>query len=408
MKFLIALVLIALPALVFSQSHFGIWTKGDTTGFTRRYALSSSVVGGKIYVFGGNEDGKVDGHTYQSNRLEVYDPIANHWETPTTTGTFKPRQYLATAAVKDKIYVIGGANGGDLSLVQIYDPANRSWTNAKSNMPTPRSALTVSVIGDKIYAIGGANGVGVGILNTLEVYDPIADKWSTPTTAGRFPAMIKMTSCAIGNKIYVFGGYDGFTDLDSVYIFDASSNTWSSPPVSGSFTARDELTCSYANGKIYVFGGSVFGTPVNTVDVFDPATNSWDSVTTKDTLTTRYALTSASVNGKIYVLGGTDGIEPMNANQIFTPSLSKVESEPTVDAILLFPNPTTGVTTIQTSGAEISDLVISNSAGVVAARYTPKFSSSYHLDLSDYPAGAYFIKINYSGKIITKIILKIN
>src|SRR4051812_16901990 len=81
-----------------------------------------------------------------------------------------------------------------------------TWSAAASEGFTPRADLTSCVVNGKIYAIGGWDSIGV--LNTLEVYDPSTNTWSTPQTTGTFTARAYLSSCVVGDKIYVIGGND--------------------------------------------------------------------------------------------------------------------------------------------------------------------------------------------------------
>ena len=65
------------------------------------------------------------------------------------------RVALSTCVVGGKIYAIGGWNRNiALSTVEQYDPASNTWIR-KKNMPTSRYALSTSTLNGKIYAIGG-------------------------------------------------------------------------------------------------------------------------------------------------------------------------------------------------------------------------------------------------------------
>jgi N-acetylneuraminic acid mutarotase len=57
----------------------------------------------------------------QKDVLQQYDPDTDAWtlKAPMPTGRFR----LAAAAVKDKIYAIGGYDGGPINRVEEYDPA---------------------------------------------------------------------------------------------------------------------------------------------------------------------------------------------------------------------------------------------------------------------------------------------
>jgi N-acetylneuraminic acid mutarotase len=45
------------------------------------------------------------------------------------------------------------------------------------DMPTPRWSLSTVVVNRRIYVLGGIGEKG-DFLATMEVYDPIADKWT--------------------------------------------------------------------------------------------------------------------------------------------------------------------------------------------------------------------------------------
>ena len=72
------------------------------------------------------------------NSVCVYDPQADAWTQLASMGT--ARQAHASAAVGGKLYVFGGHNSGRLSTAEVYDPASDSWapvtslTSARGNI----------------------------------------------------------------------------------------------------------------------------------------------------------------------------------------------------------------------------------------------------------------------------------
>lgn len=60
-------------------------------------------------------------------------------------------------------------------------------------------------------------------LNPLR-YDPKSDSWSTvaPLSVPRDAVAV----CPLGDKLYVVGGYDGHTYLNTVESYDAQRNEW--------------------------------------------------------------------------------------------------------------------------------------------------------------------------------------
>ena len=66
-----------------------------------------------------------------------------------------------------------------------------------------------------------------------------------------------LTSSAVGNKIYVIGGYTS-NHYSTNECYNPSTNTWST--VKSIITGRSSLTSSVVDNKIYVIGGTTGGT----------------------------------------------------------------------------------------------------------------------------------------------------
>ena len=64
-------------------------------------------------------------------------------------------------------------------------------------------------------------------------------------------------AAATGGKIYVTGGQDQGSSLNSVCVYDPQANTWAQLASMG--TAREGHASAAVGGKLYVFGG---GAPV--------------------------------------------------------------------------------------------------------------------------------------------------
>ena len=75
------------------------------------------------------------------------------------------------------MYAVGGAGsdgGGNLNMVERYDPRSNRWTSLKP-MSVARHGLGTCVIDGQLYAVGGAGGGQ----NEVERYDPRTDTWTT-------------------------------------------------------------------------------------------------------------------------------------------------------------------------------------------------------------------------------------
>jgi N-acetylneuraminic acid mutarotase len=405
MKYSLFVILILVPASLFGQGVSGSWSTASSDGFTSRYGLTSSEIGGKIYVMGGHTG------SVPCNILEVYDPSSDSWSTPQTTGTFTRRYELTSSVVNGKIYVLGGSKPGAVNTVEIFDPSTNIWsTPTTTGNFTKRAWLTSSVFENMIYAFGGTAGSYSEALNTLEVFDPSSKTWSTPSTTGTFTPRCGSSSVVIDGKIYVFGGYT----LNAQYIvevFNPTTNEWSTPPISQSFPARMCSAASIVDGKVYIVGGEdESGNALNIFEVYDPADNSWTTpVISSGQFISRQGLTSQSVNGKIYAMGRADNTDPgiLNTNQVFTPATNSVEPGSMIlSSISLSPNPTTRIIAVQNVPSNMMNVIVVNILGETVMDLKNLHTPDFTLDLSKLVRGTYYIRFVSPNSVVSKMVVR--
>ncbi|MBI4278354.1 MAG: galactose oxidase, partial [Armatimonadetes bacterium] len=84
---------------------------------------------------------------------EEYDPAANAWRPRAPLPTH--RSGIAAEVLGGRIYVFGGeAPEGTFKENEEYDPAADRWT-ARAPLPTPRHGLAAVRLADRIHVIGG-------------------------------------------------------------------------------------------------------------------------------------------------------------------------------------------------------------------------------------------------------------
>ena len=285
---------------------------------TPRALLSTSVVNGKIYAIGGWDAGGWDGGQLLST-VEQYDPARNTWKKVKDLPT--PRRSHASSVVNGKIYVFGGkglvkrgARKGEatLSTLQVYDAVTNTWEK-KADMPTGRWALSTSVVDGKIYAIGGQTSA-FAITNLVEVYDPATDTWAR----GR-PLLEKrwaVSTCVVNGKMNVVGGANKIELVRLVEEYHPAFDMWRRKTnIPG---GRWGVSTSAANGKIYVIGGANADNQIiPTVDEYYPATDRWTPK--REMPTPRQFFGATVVNGKIYAIGGWDELKPHATVEVYTP-----------------------------------------------------------------------------------------
>lgn len=163
--------------------------------------------------------------------------------------------------------------GPSLTADSWYDNDTASWPIAK--MTTPRFGAGAAACGGKIYIVGGRGGPsGTAYLDTVEVFDPVANTCTVLTTMPepRYYCGVE----AYDGKLYVLKGYDGAFYNNDVLIYDIAGDSWSTGstdnPVMGSFYSALDTT----TGKIYTMPGDPdFNTTYGYVDEYDTSTDTW-------------------------------------------------------------------------------------------------------------------------------------
>jgi len=179
-----------------------------------------------------------------------------------------------------------------------------------------RTGMTIASAGSKILFAGGdVDGEGYAELARVDIYDVIAQTWSTAELS---VPRVNIAAATVGNKIFFAGGHtvgqnnwDLFSNVD---IYDASTNTWSTAHLS---ERRMDLAIGVVGNKVFFAGG--LGGPGNSppsnvskkVDIYDNSTNSWSTAMLSEG---RACLSAVTIGNRIYFAGGN------KANGIYTVS----------------------------------------------------------------------------------------
>ena len=143
-----------------------------------------------------------------------------------------------------------------------------------SRCPRPGHVM-VCAVGDDIYVIGGYVA-GVGISASVLKYSVSSNTWAE---AGNMPsARFSLSVCVLGTHIYCIGGYGGQRALSVVERYDTESGVWST--LAPMPTTREGAAAFVLEGKIYVSGGFVGGARgvTDVVECYDSVSGAWDMV----------------------------------------------------------------------------------------------------------------------------------
>jgi DNA-binding CsgD family transcriptional regulator/N-acetylneuraminic acid mutarotase len=274
---------------------------------TRRAHLTLSVVGERIFAIAGQTP---DGITAA---VEVYDPQDDIWTRRSDKPT--PVTHVSGAAIGTDVYVPGGcdANGTPTQAVEVYDTLTDAWREA-SSLPAPRCAYALAVLGERLYLFGGWDGQRY--VSTAYVYDSQADTWAeespmhgggygsreeprkglfrwlldtigrilrtlttaptpeSPTQAGRAFA----AAAALGDRIYVVGGYDGEQELTTCTIYDPATKMWEEcAPLA---VGRGGLGLVAIGGQLYAVGGGGWTSFLGFNERYNPSNDTWSVIET--------------------------------------------------------------------------------------------------------------------------------
>ncbi len=262
---------------------------------TPRWGVAVAVLGGKVYVMGGQaENGAV------LDVVERYDPDTDTWE---TLPRMDDERFNAAAVVfGGRIYVLGGRDkDGDVKDdVQVYDPATGLWSPA-AELEEKREGASATLLNGTIFVVGGSDE-NAQILNDVERLDTTSGLWSEEQNWELDVPRASHATVTLGGVAYTVGGFSTSGPRGPIQLYDGSGvetlGASLDPP-------RGGLAAAALGGEIYALGGrSATNQVIATVNVYDPGTDTWRTAASLNT--PREGLAAASVGGVLYVFGGRD------------------------------------------------------------------------------------------------------
>lgn len=224
------------------------------------------------------------------------------------------RSGQALAAFGLEVYLIGGeVESGVVNDVLVFDSRDRSWRQVTEKPMAVTGTMADELFGE-IYVPGGLQA-DKQPTDVVEVYSPTQDAWRR--TAPLPQPIAGALVVAEGGYLYVFGGWNGQTVLDTAYVYDPAADSWrplAAMPQPRTGAAGDALT-----GRIYVVGGSNGREDQQSCYTYIPANDTWD--TCPDLLQPRTGAGATVLLNKLYVIGGSSEVEPGSVHgELFDPN----------------------------------------------------------------------------------------
>lgn len=259
---------------------------------TARKGITGAVLDNRIWVLGGAKR-----ENNALNRVEVYNPAADSWDTRVPS-LLKARDNATAQVWQNSIYVFGGRNGHELIReVERYDPDSAKW-EIIGQIPTPRFGMASLVVDSTIWLIGGTGLNYNTFYNRVDIYYPNENRWEELPAKLNFARGDPMAA-VIEGEVYVFGGYF-YGPMANYERYDTTGAAWS--------VAGDMLYNCASSGfvqqdnKIFLIGGSGQSGMLRNVQIFQPEFMQWSEG--PQLHTPRRELLAANVAGKIYAIGG--------------------------------------------------------------------------------------------------------
>lgn len=382
MKLFFLLFLFVLKTSIITGQNTWI-QKADYGGCKRAFNFAF-VINDKAYVGGGSAYG-CGGSNHE---FYEYNPVTDFW----TQKTEIPLYYTCRTgfSIGQYGYVL------NYDTLLRYNPVLDSW-DLMSTPPFNYISECVSfVINEKAYIAFGYNNTEVW------EYNPIGDSWIE--MGNESPEIIlKSTAIVIQNKAYIISGADSGspqTLLNHVWEYNPTTDIWIQK-MDFPGNARQSAIGFSTNNKGY-FGTGYDDTHQYTNDFweYDSMTDTWISIG-NSLAPIRQAAVSFSINDKGYLTNGYVSVWSVEGYEdLWEFSTATSISETKVEALNIFPNPTTGKVSIQIEGLE--KVEIYNVAGRLI-----KTSNRSEFDLSQETKGVYFVKVITSqGAQTEKLVLE--
>lgn len=300
--------------LLFPMLSFAQWTSNATLSQSR-YHLRAATSGDKVIFAGGSTGGGFA----PSNKVDILNTSSNHWSNTTLPGG--GASLPGVVAAENKIYVAGGVNFNstiERVAIDIYDISDSTWS--LSQLSEPRFWVAAAAANGKVIFAGGGDITSLQTLNTIQsttvdLYDIEADTWSVAQLS---EARLGASALAIGDKIYIAGGFVSFSGLTfskRIDIYDTNTGLWTIDSLS---QARGEMAAFYSGGKAVFAGGYSEGdVSSDVVDILDVATGTWSI---EHLSKARGSISGGVVCDKIYFCGGAQ-----LSNNYITMSESRVD-----------------------------------------------------------------------------------
>ena len=257
----------------------GAWSYAAPMNQPRFAYAGGPLPDGQVLVAGGCIGDLCSGTT---DGVELYDPQLNLWAAGPSLAS--PRAYGSAAPLPGgDLLVAGGCDPlGCTGSVEIYDVQGKRW-RAAAPLAQPRGFhKAVALLDGRVLVTGGCADLAcTHVLDGAEVYDPLADRWSSAGTMSGPRASHSATLLADGDVLVVGGcsTVDCVPTLETVDRWSFARGVWA-PDAPIKVPRHDHVAARLADTTVVVAGGCAEPGPLKTSctatsEVYDPDLRRW-------------------------------------------------------------------------------------------------------------------------------------
>ncbi len=315
---LISLALLVKAAVL--QVPTGTWAPTANLADARANSSAALLSDGRILITGG------DGARGPLATAEFFNTDGS--VSPAAPMNVARSGHISVVLQNGRVLVAGGtvAGGGATNAAEIYDPIANTWTSLAGGMMEARSGATASLLQDHRVFIAGGNNAGV-VSSTIEIFDPVAGSFSFAGALSSPRTQHALALLADG-RILIIGGSNGTIPVASTDIFDPVAGTVAPGPSLARPRSGHSAT-TLLDGRVLVAGGhnivtnadgSTTATDLASAEIFDPSAGTFSPAT--NTLATPRQGHLAFLlphNNNVLIVGGTSAGAPIASSELFAP-----------------------------------------------------------------------------------------
>ncbi len=321
------------PAWAAASSPYftALAASGATELQTARFdAMAAPLPDGQVLIAGGAAKSLLRSAELFSPATDTFATLPESGETELQTA----REGAVTVALPDgQILIAGGWNTGDLQSVELFDPADDTFTAltaaGNSELQTARYGAVAAALPDGRVLIAGGYNESSGFLQSAELFDPVDDTFTSLAATGATELQtareFAVAAALPDGRVLIAGGQNNSGSPQSAELFDPADDTFTALTAAGAtelHAARlDAVAAPLPDGQVLITGGYSPSSPLLSAELFDPTSETFaelpESGETELQSSRAGAVAAALPDGQVLIVGGISGLDYLQSAELY-------------------------------------------------------------------------------------------